>query len=179
MAFAGPGFDGVGDRGAMPGLEGPAGMQGALDGAQEEKVLEMVKEFDPEAYQRLLRLKDRDVRAYTKQLIQIARRSERLMKNPEARARFMEIRSLEVELRAMSATLEGQTEAEQQKTRTAMMELGRKLFDAKQADRRASIDDLNEKIAKIQEDIKVRDQERDARIEEYIDQLTRRKASGL
>jgi hypothetical protein len=154
-------------------------MKGAWDDAQEEEVLEMVKEFDPEAYQRLLRLKERDVRAYTKQLIQIARRSERLMKNPEARERFMEIRSLEVELRTMAATLEGQSEAEQQKTRSAMMEVGRKLFDAKQADRRANVEELNEKIAKIEEEIKIRDDERDARIEEYIDQFTRRKVSGL
>jgi len=171
----------------MPGFErpapgmgpGPAGMQGTWDDAQEEKVLAMVKEYDPAAYQRLLLLKERDVRAYTRQLMQIAKRSERLMKNPEARERFMEIRSLEVELRTLAATLEGQSDAERQKTREAMMNVGRQLFDAKQADRRALVEELNEKIAKIQEEIKIRDDERDARIEEYIDQFTRRKASGL
>ena len=182
-AFAGPGFDGVGDRGAMPSFEqqnsGAVGMPGPVGDAQEERVLAMVKEHDPEAYERLLRLKARDPRAYTKQLIQIARRSERLMKNPEARARFMEIRSLELELRTMAATLDGQSDTERDATRSAMMEVGRKLFDAKQADRRALVEELNQKIAKIEEEIKVRDEERDARIAEYIDQFTRRKVSGL
>ena len=60
-----------------------------------------------------------------------------------------------------------------------MMEVGRKLFDAKQAERRAHVEELNEKIAKIEDDIKIRDEERDARIEEYIDQFTRRRSPGL
>ena len=55
VSFAGPGFDGVGDRGPMPSFEGPgaanvpgsASMQVGFDDAQEQKVLEMVKEFDP------------------------------------------------------------------------------------------------------------------------------------
>jgi len=179
VAFAGPGFDGVGDRGEMPRLERRVAIEAFQFDEQEEKLLEMVKESNPEAYQRLLRLKERDEQAYVRQLFQIALRGQRMKIKPETSERFIVIQSLEVELLAMAARLAGETEAEQPKTRAAMTEVAGKLLDAKQADRRARVEDLNKKIAKIQEEIKVRDEERDARIEEYIDQLTRRKASGL
>ena len=175
-AYAGPGFDGVGDRGPMPRFErGPhAGSEPMVRDVQarEEAILEMLQEHDPSMYERLQRLKERDPHAYTAQLVSVARRMERLRQNPEARARFEEIRNLERQIRTQADEISGLSGTEREAAVVLVTELVEHLFEAKQAERRFQLTELRARIERLEKEIAERDTERDMRTRQYIDQLT-------
>ena len=178
-AYAGPGFDGVGDRGPMPRFErGPRpGSEPMIQDVQEREqaILEMLQEHDPSMYQRLQRLKERDPHAYIAQLVSVARRMERLRQNPEARERFEEIRNLARQIRIQVDEMSGLSGAERDGAVALVTELVQQLFEAKQAERRVQLTELRTRIERLEQEIEERDTERDERTRQYIDQLTAEK----
>ena len=178
-AYAGPGFDGVGDRGPMPRFErttnGPSDAMIRDVRAREQAILDMLAEHDPAMLERLQRLKERDPHAYTAQLVHVARRVERLRQNPEARARFEEIRNLERQVREQADGLAGLSGQEREAALASITDLVAQLFEAKQAERRMKMSELRTRMEELEQDIEERDTHRDARIQEYVGQLTEKR----
>jgi len=142
---------------------------------REQAILDMLAEHDPATLERLQRLKERDPHAYTAQLVNVARRLERLRQNPEAAARFEEVRNLERQVRAQSEALEGLSGQEREAALTSITDLVEQLFDAKQSERRMKMSELRTRMEELEQDIAERDTHRDARIQEYVGQLTEKR----
>ncbi len=173
--LAGPGFDGVGDRGAVPRFDRPPHEARMVEEvlAREDEILAAVAEHDPAMHARLVELKKLDHRAYVVTLVRVARRAERLRGDPRARERFEEIRTLEGEIRELARDFR-QLPEEQQAARRAQMEaLAPELFELKQAERRASLSELQRRIEGLSEEIEQREAQRETLIEDYLDQLTK------
>ncbi len=173
LAWAGPGFDGVGDQGRAPRFEKPPHEQRMVDEvlAREAEILASVEQSDPAMYQRLQRLKEADSQAYVVTLVRVARRVDRMNSNPESRARFQQIQELEARLKALAEAHGQAGSPEQARLRREMSTIALQLFDAKQAERRAQLSELEAKMQKLRDEIQERDAQRDALIEAYVDQL--------
>ncbi|MFT4624693.1 MAG: hypothetical protein ACI8PZ_003352 [Myxococcota bacterium] len=173
LAVAGPGFDGVGDRGSPPRFERAPHELRMVDEvlAREAEILAIVEQNDPAMFRRLQELKAMDQQAYVVTLVRVARRAERIQRDPQARARFEMIRDLESTLRAMAEEYGTLEPSKQAAHRSTMEAAALRLFDAKQAERRAQLAELEEKMRELGDEIQERDQRRDDLIDDYLDQL--------
>ena len=138
-------------------------------------ILATVEAHDPAMFRRLQQLKEIDQQAYVVTLVRVARRAERLRQDPDARARFELIRELEGAIRAMAEGYRDLSSADQAQRRADMEAAALRLFDAKQAERRAQLAELERKIEELREEIGERDADRDDRIDDYVDQLLKLK----
>ena len=177
LAWAGPGFDGVGDQGRPPKFERPPHELKVVGEvlAREAEILALVEASDPAMFSRLQELKAMDQQAYVVTLVRVSRRVERMRKDPEAQERFETIRRLEDELRTMADAYGAMSSADQATHRAQMEATALALFDAKQAERRAQLADLEKKMGDLRDEIQERDAQRDDLIDDYLDQLLKLK----
>ena len=89
--------------------------------------------------------------------------------------RFETIRRLEDELRTMADAYGAMSSADQATHRAQMEATALALFDAKQAERRAQLADLEKKMGDLRDEIQERDAQRDDLIDDYLDQLLKLK----
>ena len=177
LTWAGPGFDGVGDRGRAPRFEKPPHEQRMVDDvlSREAEILATVEQSDPAMFQRLTQLKAADSRAYLVTLVRVARRVDRMNSDPDARARFEQIQELETKIRTLADAYEQGDAADQTRLREEMEAVALALFDAKQAERRAQLAEFERKMESLRDEIRQRDEQRDDLIDAYVDQLVGRR----
>ena len=140
---------------------------------REPEILAWVQKNDPDSYRRLNRLKHEDARLYLGQLVRVARMMERSERDPEVVARHKEMRQVERQFR--EAALEFKDlEAKEQKAMKAELEsLAGVLFELRQAERRAHLEQLEHRIEELGVEIEERAQDRKRIIEEFVEQQTR------
>lgn len=172
--IAGPGFDGVGEGGRAPGLGhhepvSPEKMEKLR--MHEGEILEKVQHLDPEAYERLMRLRERDEGMYWAQLGRMARMLHRASEDPESAERKEEMRDLGRRLRRLRKDYPELDKGEQKERRAEMIDVAGQLMDLKQAERRARIEEMRGKIAHMEAEIDEREQRRDELVEGFVDQM--------
>jgi replicative DNA helicase len=141
--------------------------------AREAEILAWVERNDPDSFRRLNRLKHEDPRGYLGQLVRTARLMERAEDDPEVVARHKKIRKLERQFRELVVEHKA-LDAKEQKARVAELEaLAGELFELRQAERRAQLEELEVRIEELGQEIEERDEDRRRIIEAFVAQQTR------
>jgi len=173
-AFAGPpGLEG--DHSEMHRPPHPDGgppiqvVQELLD--REEELLSFLETQDPKLHQRLMRLKRVDQRAYMGQLMRVERVMERSKSDPDVLARHLRMAQIEASLDEKAdvyGTLSGK---ERRSLRAEMEMLTVELFELRQAERRATLQSLEERMERLRGEIDERESDRENIVDAYLDQL--------
>lgn len=177
-AHAGPGgIDNVGDRGPRPHFgDGPG--QRELPPhvrdqvlANEAEILQGVASNEPDRLEQLKRLRERDFEAYIARLAHIGKRLERARNDPAAAERMREIQAASDQLHQLAVGF-GELDGRAQKERRAEMSvLALQIFEMKQAERAARVDDMRAKIEHLQAEVDERAQRQDEIVKEYVERL--------
>lgn len=171
VAQAGPGFEGVGDRGALPG-QGGGPAQAVHDLLErEEEVLSLISSHDPALHARLLSLKAQDNRAYLVELYKASRRIEQVRSDPAARARWDQLRAIETQLRELASQASRASAEERERIVAQMRPLALDLFRLKQEDRLAQLELLRRRIAEVEAEIAERTANRERQVGAMVDEL--------
>jgi hypothetical protein len=170
----------------LPALAGPPGLAppGERRGpptpelldevqAREVEILAVVKENDPGRYEQLMEAKEDDERGYWRQMVHVARMVERFHGDPEFAKRSLDMRDLQKKIKAHMRLWEAAGPDEQTKLRQEMVSMTETLFEFKQEERRQRLTELQDKIQKLESDIEDRDQNKSAKITEYLESLER------
>lgn len=135
--------------------------------AHEDEILQRVRNFEPTRHQQLLELKQRDPLAYYAALRRLSRLSREVGDDPAAVARRMEMRRIEGDLRRMN---DADPTAEKDR-RAAATELVTRLFELRQEERRARIQQLRSALTELEAEVTERDTTRKALIDAYVDKV--------
>ena len=170
----------------LPALAGPPGLAPPGDRrgpptpelleevkAREVEILAVVKENDPGRYELLMDVKEEDEKGYWRQMVHVARMVERFHGDPEFAKRSLDMRDLQKKIKAHVRLWEAADEDEQKQLRQEMVAMTETLFELKQEERRQRLTELQDKIQKLESDIEDRDQNKNAKIDEYLESLVR------
>ena len=171
---------------ALPALAGPPGLAPRpprsptgeapapperLDEIREREVelLAWLEKNDPAANERLKRLRSIDQRAYMIQLMRVARVMDRAESDPELVARHKRMRELEVRIDQEIQVIKAAADVDREAV-ARVKELVNELFEARQTERRASVELLEAKIESLRIEIENREKDRKKVVDDYIDQ---------
>lgn len=141
---------------------------------REEDLLNRVRSFDPNRYDQLLSLKDRDPRAYAMALLRVARMVDRAPapQSPELRE---QLRQLE-EIKQGMGVVADLNAKQLKEARAKIQAIAERIFTIRQAQRREQIARLREALSDLEEDVKRRDREHDQLIERFVDEVVHGRA---
>ncbi|MCB9676983.1 MAG: hypothetical protein H6737_17840 [Alphaproteobacteria bacterium] len=161
-----------------PAIAGPGdeprphfGASTSLSEEDEARLLQEVASRDPERAEQLARLKTRDPARYYEVLGRVARGLDREARDPEARARHERIQGIRHEIKALAIEYQAAPDGEKKKLRKEMEKLAGDIFDLRQEERRARLDDLRERLKEAEAEVAEQDANRDAVIAEHLDAL--------
>ncbi|MEM6930375.1 MAG: hypothetical protein AAF602_25785 [Myxococcota bacterium] len=137
----------------------------------EAKLLATVRELDPVQHQRLLRLKRRDPVAYRTVLRRVARKMERASRDPDSLARALEIRRINQALLALRDQYRAASGDRRVAIRAEMVTKALGLMELKQAERRARLREMQDRLDKLQAEVDEREATKDRLVDEYVDGL--------
>ena len=136
---------------------------------RESRILALVKEHKPGKYEELMSLRAEGGEPYIYTLKRIAKRVKQAARTPEHEA----LRELMKEYKAeIAALLEGYSDLstkEQSSRRQELVRIGGEVFEMRQAVRIERLDKLKERLAKLEDNIDQVADERDERINEWVD----------
>ena len=136
---------------------------------REAELLAWIKENDPAASDRLQRLQKVDQPRYMIHLMRVARMMDRAESDPELVERQLRMRRLEDQIDQEIRLIKSAADIDREAL-ARVKELVNELFEARQTERRASIEMLEAKIESLRIEIENRDNERKQVVDEYIDQ---------
>ena len=139
--------------------------------AREDDLLARVRAFDPERYQDLVRLRTTDRGAYWVALARVARLVDReSAPSVELRAQVARVDALR---QRYPQGLDHLSAADDKVVRAEFTDIGTRIFDIRQAERRARIESIRAALADLQADVARRDQDRAALIQAFVDKVMR------
>ena len=149
--------------------------------AQESDILERVQRINPEKYEELLALKASDPRAYLRALWRISRLAEHGPPHgervtPEIHEKRRELETIRRSRLMVQPPPTGDALAQ---IRADVLALAEELFVLKQAERRLRIEHMQAALAELEADVARRDEEREARIANFVDTFLQQPASDL
>ena len=151
-----------------PALDAPTS---ASLSAREDDLLARVRAFDADRYDDLLRLRTTDRAAYWVALARVARLVDReAPPSPELRAQLARVEALRSRYPQGLARL---SPTEDKAVRAEFTDIGTRIFDLRQAERRARIESIRAALTDLQADVARRDQERAALIQAFVDRVMR------
>lgn len=139
----------------------------------EAKLLDAVRQLDPDQHRRLVRLKTQNPVAYQSVLRRIERRLDRAARDPEALARAVEMRRINGELRQLRDRYRTGSGNERVAIRAEMVSKALELMELKQGERRARLRELRERLDKLQGEVDRREANKDRLVDDYVDSLLR------
>ena len=137
----------------------------------EESILERIKKRRPELYEELVEKKETDPKGYVRSLLRFVNMGKQRHRDPQLERRQRELRTLHRELGHLAEGFDGLSAAEQEDRRNEMEAMAQDLFDLKQSDRRAALEDLKRRLEVLETEISDRENTQDQIIEEHVDGL--------
>ena len=165
------------ERGKRP--PPPPGMEHAPPPAElmehiidnEDAILDRIKQRRPELYEELLKKKKTDPKGYVRSLVRFVRMGKQRHRDPQLETRHHELRTLHQELGQLAEGFESLPTDEQEERRAEMRAMAKKLFDLKQSDRRAGLEDLKRRLEVLEAEISDRENTQDQIIERHVERL--------
>tara|TARA_B100000530_G_C15893935_1_gene462583 strand:- start:753 stop:1292 length:540 start_codon:yes stop_codon:yes gene_type:complete len=149
--------------------------------AENRALLEKVREKHPEKFAHLMRLRDEDPKAFRHAMRRVRARMGMDMDAHDPRMREKEDQMLEMreEIREALQTYRAAEGREKDKARADIDELANEFFDLRQAHRRLRLERIRNHVSELESEIRERDENREAFIEEWIDKRLESKPRGL
>jgi len=146
------------------------------------RVLEWLEKNEPETLEKLERLRDREPDAYYHFLRELFGKMEHMEKmkehDPEGYARMNEMHKLDRKIwELVKKQKESKTKEESEKIISQLKEALSRLFDLKQAQHKAEIEDLEKEVAKLKEFYQKNQDHKKEIIEERLKELSGKKRS--
>lgn len=138
---------------------------------QEPEILAWLSETDPESYERLMRVKQRDPRSYLGHLMRASRIMRRAEQDPSVVERHRAMQALEQQIREKVVGFDALEPKAQKEARTEILGLAGELFDLKQEERRSQLDAIRAKATELEAEIEERDGNRKGFIQDWVDDL--------
>ncbi len=165
-----------GRRKRMPGRD----RMGGGRGERMEKLLERLKDKDPEKYEDLMRLKEETpdlfrekLREYIGEFIKNRREKGREEMDPETRERMKEIGGLEKQSMELAKQYRGaETDEEKQSIAEDLKPVLVRVFDMKLLNQQKIVERLEKKLEEFKEHLKKREGSRSKIIQSRFDELT-------
>lgn len=136
----------------------------------EDLILEKIKAFDTERYDRLVALKASDPRAYWRTMFQVGRTLKRVADatppDPEVKAAMQRLAELKA---AHPDGVDGLSGKERKAVQAELTEIATTIFEARQTARRTRIDAARAQLAELEDEVARRDAERDSLIRAWVD----------
>ncbi len=139
--------------------------------AHEQQLLDIVARESPDQHTKLLRLRDVRREEYVFALIRVAKAVQRAKSDPAFAERARAIREHEHLLQTLAEGFEALDKGEQRARRVDLERVAGELMDLKQAERRARLAELRQRMAEFELEIGDRDSDREGIIESYVDGL--------
>jgi cysteinyl-tRNA synthetase len=136
-----------------------------------DELMALLAENDPQQHERMLRLEERDPQAFAFGLMRVAKSAERMRNDPAAAERYRAMQDETTRLKALASDYQELSGADQKRRREELEGIAAKIMALKQAERRARVDELREKIAELEADINDREKQADQLVEQFVDQL--------
>lgn len=149
--------------------------------AEHRELLEKVREKHPEKFDHLMRLRDEDPKAFRHAMRRV--RAHMGMDgdadDPQLRAEKEKMRGLREEMRDAIAAYRAAEGEDKDRARDEVSELAEEIFDAKQSHRQRRLERIRSHVDELEAEIKERAENREALIEEWIDDKLEEKPRGL
>ncbi len=175
-----PGRPAKGERGwaspdGRPGMRGDKGMAGRGQGLQ--RVMERLKENNPEKYEELMKLREENPELLHQRLREFGKKlGERRMgkaADPELREKMKETMELEEKAQELGSQYrQAASEEEKEKAVVQIMATVVKIFDIKLAAQEKGVKNLEKKLRELKELLEKRKAARDEIIQKRVDWLT-------
>lgn len=149
--------------------------------AEHRELLELVREKHPEKFDHLMRLKEEDPKAFRHAMRRVRDHMSAVMKSddPRMREEKEKMRGLREDMREairVYRTAEGQ---DKESARADVEELAEVIFDAKQEHRKLRLERIRAHLGELETEIAERESNRDALIEEWLEDKLEDKPRGL
>ena len=145
-------------------------------------LLAKIKEDYPKKYDYLMKLREDDPMAFRRTMGEMMRKKgmgDFGHKNPEIMAEKKRFKELKEDFRSALDDHHNASDAEKGKHRKELVEMAEEIFEAKQKLRRMRVQLIAEDLKKLETEIAQRDANRDALIEEFVDEKIGAVLKGL
>lgn len=136
---------------------------------REAQLLDAVRAFDPERHAELLRLKETDRRAYVAAMLRIARFVDRAAPGLRDPAVATELAKLDALRDRYPGGFDALSPPERKRVTAEVTTVAERLFDLRQAERRARIEALRTDLDALVADVARRDGEREALVRRFVE----------
>lgn len=138
---------------------------------REDELLAFVETQDPKLHARLLRLRQVDQRAYMGHLMRADRVMERSKTDPDVLERHLRMAQIEISLDEKAQIYPTVSGKERRSMRSEMEMLTVELFELRQSERRAVLENLETRMERLRTEIDERESDREQIVDAYLDQL--------
>lgn len=158
-------------HGPPPGHHGPPA-------AEVAQLMEKVKERYPEKWEYLQKLQADNPKKFHDSLRKL-RRHMMGQSSPEADARMLKIKELNVRFKKAVEVYKGAEDKDKDKLRKDLLSIASEMFNAKQEARKRRLEAAKKKITALETEIKNREAKRSELLEEFVDEATGDVLKGL
>ena len=149
--------------------------------AEYRELLEEVREKHPEKFDHLMRLRNEDPKAFRHAMKRVRARLGGGMgaDDPRMREEKEKMRELRDEMREAIESFHAAEGQDKERAREEVVELAEEIFEAKQIHRKLRLERIRTHVSELDAEIKEREENREALIEEWVEDKLQGKPRGL